>query len=237
MLTKEETKKLIKLGGCSGIIAVFLYLSAAIYMIISSGFHSLKEIGNDPLFMIAYFYVAGIGILGIVFFIGLYKLLSIDRLSIIVLLALIFGCIGFTFLTTMLMVQGTVMARMGIKFLSAAEESQEMISSIYSGLRSIDYGFDLVWDIFISLSVILFGISMIKSAYFGKIFGITGILIAVGLLGFNIITAPIPPASGNLIDLGSILFLWFLAVSIYMLRIVKGEKINKNLSNNEIYNF
>jgi hypothetical protein len=46
--------------------------------------------------------------------------------------------------------------------------------------------------------------------------GLSGVLIAVALLVLNVWTFPIPPANKNLIDLGPVLGLWYLAVTIFL---------------------
>jgi len=92
---------------------------------------------------------------------------------------------------------------------------------MYRSLRSIDLGLDLVWNVFICISLILFGISMLRSRHFGPVFGMAGIVIGIALLTLNIITAPNPPGSAGLVDLGPFAGLWFMVVSIQMLRVAK----------------
>lgn len=222
-MSKDQVKKLVRIGALSGIITVVVFFLATVYVIMVPGSLDLATIGNDPLFMPSYFVLAGAGILGIIFFLGLYKLLTMEGTTNASYLAVIFGVMGFTFFLAMLMVQGVVMSRTGALFLSAGEEYRSTVLQIYSGLRSIDLALDLVWDIFISLSVILFGFSMLKSAYFGKAFGLAGIVAGGGLLIVNIITAPVPPANAGLVDLGPVLFIWFLAVGVRMLS--TGKKL------------
>jgi hypothetical protein len=59
---------------------------------------------------------------------------------------------------------------------------------------------------------------MIRDARFGWILGIAGILIAVALLILNLWTFPTPPAAKNLVDLGPLVGVWYLVVTIMMIR-------------------
>ena len=53
---------------------------------------------------------------------------------------------------------------------------------------------------------------------FGLIFSATGILIAAALFAFNMATFPVPPANAGSVDLGPLIGLWFLVVTIQVFR-------------------
>ena len=226
----REDEKLIKIGGVCGIIAFVLLGSAFLLNNVLPGhgtetteefLSSLSTARNGTLLMNGYFIAAAYGLLGIVALLGLHRLLTNERSSLAATVGVIYGCIAFSLVAAMLIVQGTVMARMGSRFATANETERQTIITIYRSLRSVDLGLDLVWDVFICISFLLFGISMFRSRYFGAVFGITGILIGVALLTLNMATAPTPPASAGLIDLGPLAGVWFLAISIQLLRKAK----------------
>ena len=58
---------------------------------------------------------------------------------------------------------------------------------------------------------------MFNHPKFGKIFSLTGIIISILLISFNVMTFPTPPAESGSVDLGPILGLWGLAVTINIL--------------------
>jgi hypothetical protein len=80
--------------------------------------------------------------------------------------------------------------------------------------NTIQLGLDVVWDIFLGVGTILLAINMFRHPRLGKIFSITGIIIALALLVLNITTFPVPPAESGSIDLGPLAALWYLAVTI-----------------------
>jgi hypothetical protein len=65
---------------------------------------------------------------------------------------------------------------------------------------------------------------MFSHPKFGKIFGGITTLIGLLLLVFNLLTFPTPPGSAGLIDLGPVMGIWNLVISIQMLRSVRWIK-------------
>ena len=88
---------------------------------------------------------------------------------------------------------------------------------IWKSLDHIQLGIDLAWDLFIFLGTILFAINMYNHPKFGKIFSLTGVIVSSALILINILSFPIPPAEAKSIDLGPILGLWGLAVTVNIL--------------------
>jgi hypothetical protein len=85
-------------------------------------------------------------------------------------------------------------------------------------LVGVQLGMDVAWDIFIGLGTLLYAVSMMKDLRFGNVLGSFGILIALGLIVLNLWTFSIPPAQKNLIDLGPFVGLWYLAVTILLIK-------------------
>ncbi len=226
----NENGRLVRIGGICGIIAFLIYGSAILLNNFLPG-HGAKTVEqyltalgtgkNATILMAGYFFVAAFGILGIVSMLGLHRALTHNRTSLLAKLGMIYGCIAFVLVDAMLIVQGTVRSLMGARFIAAQETEQQVIVLTYRSLRSIDLGLDLVWDVFICISVILFAISMLRNSFFGFIFGISGIVVGAALLGVNIATAPNPPGSSGLIDLGPLVGLWSIIINIQMVRIAK----------------
>jgi hypothetical protein len=91
-------------------------------------------------------------------------------------------------------------------------------------LQAVWLGLDVAWDAYIGLGTVLFGVSMFGHPRFGRLFGTSGIVLALGLLASNLYTFPTPPANAGLVDFGPFIGLWYLAVSIQVWRSVGWAK-------------
>jgi hypothetical protein len=144
---------------------------------------------------------------------GLYHVLAESGNPIVLQLAVMFNVLGAAIFTTMLLVQLAIGHQ-----LQSIDQGAINVTALRTSLIGVQLGMDVAWDIFIALGTLLFGISMIGDARFGWILGIAGILIAVALLILNLWTFPTPPAAKNLVDLGPLVGLWYLAVTIMLIR-------------------
>jgi hypothetical protein len=81
-------------------------------------------------------------------------------------------------------------------------------------LVGIWLGLDVAWDVYVSIGTGLFALAMLKHPRFGKVFGGIGLVIAMFLLVLNLFTFPTPPADAGLIDLGPVVFLWYLVATV-----------------------
>jgi hypothetical protein len=144
---------------------------------------------------------------------GLYHVLAESGNPVVIELAVLFNVVGAAIFTMMLLVQLTI----GYQIQSVGEGVQNL-TALRTSLIGVQLGLDVAWDVFISLGTLLFAISMFRDARFGWLMGITGILIAVSLLILNLWTFPTPPAAKNLIDLGPLVGIWYLATTILMIR-------------------
>ena len=144
---------------------------------------------------------------------GLYHVLAESGNPVVLQLAALFNILGAAIFTMMLLVQLAI----GYQMQSLGEEAQNL-ATLRTSLIGVQLGMDVAWDIFISLGTLLFAVSMLRDARFGWVLGIAGILIAVALLILNLWTFPTPPAAKNLVDLGPLVGVWYLVVTIMMIR-------------------
>jgi hypothetical protein len=152
-------------------------------------------------------------------FLGLKHLLALEKPRISVTLGTLFGIIAGAIMVEQMIVQGTVMAKLGTMFIATREEAQrQIVLTLYRGLRYIDYGLDIAFDTFFFSAWILLAYAMLRHRSFGKAFGTIGIALFGVTTIFNIWTAPNPPN----FDTGPIVSLWVLAVFIQMLRSAKS---------------
>ncbi len=156
---------------------------------------------------------------------GLYHFISINRRTVSSQLGVIFNIIGCSVMTMMLTIQ---LALFQLKATSSIDATKEMKNYIFQFPNTIQLGLDVVWDIFVGVGTILLALNMFRHPRFGKIFGISGALITLALLVLNIYSFPIPPAESGSIDLGPLVALWYLAVTIRIAMSFKwvNEKLN-----------
>jgi hypothetical protein len=144
---------------------------------------------------------------------GLYHILAESGNPVVLQLAVMFNIVGAAIFTTMLLVQLAI----GYQLQSIDKEAINL-TALRTALIGVQLGMDVAWDVFISLGTLLFALSMLRDARFGLILGVAGILIAVALLILNLWTFPTPPAAKNLVDLGPLVGIWYLVVTIMMIR-------------------
>ena len=144
---------------------------------------------------------------------GLYHVLAESGNPVLLQLATMFNILGAAIFTMMVLVQLAI----GYQ-IQSLPEGIENLTSLRTSLVGVQLGLDVAWDIFISLGTLLFAINMFRDPRFGWAVGVAGVLIAVALLVLNLWTFPTPPAAKNLVDLGPLVGLWYLAVTVMMIK-------------------
>jgi len=208
----EVERTWIRLGGIAGIATIFAYFIAV--------FSPLPWPIRRPVFF-------AIGPCGILLVVGLCRLLGLHRRTVTVEIATLFGVIGSAMMNLMAVVQGAIDAQMDRHLPAAADAaSRNLIGWIRNSVNSVHLGMDVSFDIFILVSVTLFGISMLRHPKFGAKFGIPGCVAASATLGLNLYSFPVPPEP----DLGPVVALWLGAVSVQMLLCAtrKGGPVKTN---------
>ena len=147
------------------------------------------------------------GFLFMIASIGLYNFILLNKKSVSLQLGVLFNIIAASVVTIQLALSRTIRN-------SNIDITKEMKNYIFQFPNTIQLGLDVVWDIFLGAGTILLAINMFRHPRLGKIFSITGIIIALALLALNIYSFPIPPAESGSVDLGPLAALWYLAVTI-----------------------
>jgi hypothetical protein len=142
----------------------------------------------------------------------LYLFLATERATFAGLLAAIFNVVAGGLVTAMLLVQ-----------VSVDEVEASLSPAVNDALEHVEFGLDLSWDVFLVAGTILFGCAMIANRRFGRVLGVSGIIVAVALYALNFATFPEPPASSGLVDLGPLIGLWYAAVSVQALRLWRAS--------------
>lgn len=176
------------------------------------------------------FFAAFVGPLLSVASFGLYKFMKLHRKTATLQIAMVSNVIAGTIFNLMLIVQ--LARRIGMEaYINDATNvaSIEMLQWISRGVHTVQAGLDVSWDIYIVIGTFLFAWNMLSHPRFGKIFGSTGILLSALLIAFNLYTFPTAPMDAGLIDFGPLTGLWYLAITVQILRSMKWvrEKIQE----------
>jgi hypothetical protein len=160
---------------------------------------------------LAVFVALSFGVLLMVAAVGLRAFLGLHRPGIVPDLAALFTIVGAALVDAMLVVQLAVRnPPVGADADAAVEAAREIGDRVH-------YGLDVGWDVFIALGTLLFAWAALRHPRLGWWIGIPGIAVAVALLAFNLASFPVPPAGAGSIDVGPLVGLWYLVVSIRVL--------------------
>ncbi|MCX8103644.1 MAG: hypothetical protein N3E42_04300, partial [Candidatus Bipolaricaulota bacterium] len=167
MISVNLTRSWIRTGAICGLLAIVAYLVSSVL----------------PTFLpriIDYYLFFAIGVLGIVFVAGLYKLLSHhSRESVPLQMGALFGIIAGVLQNAMAVVQATTSIFISRYIREAPDEvTKETLKLIWKGVNLVQLGLDVSWDIFLLIGLILIGVAMLHHPRFGKAFGWTGIFLA-----------------------------------------------------------
>lgn len=143
--------------------------------------------------------------------IGLYRFLRIHQPSVSAQLAAACNFLAGALFSTMLLVQ------LAVRLRAAGQPIDQQLVAVWLGL-------DVAWDVYIALGTTLFAWAMWTHPRFGRIFTVSGILLAALLLAFNFYAFPEPPGETNLVDLGPLVGLWYLVVTVQMWRSLSWVK-------------
>jgi hypothetical protein len=218
----DEDRRWARFGGWLGIAWPLLFVAVMIAAgAVGPQTHSaaeeltaLSDSRVRHLDMFLHTLMAGVGLLGIGWCVGLYRVLQAERPTRSGTIAAVFAVVGFSMLVAMLLVQGSVFAGISEQFTKLTTDADKnAVVAMFGAVRWVDLGLDFTWGIFISWAMILFGVAMLGSRRFGKLWGLMAIVIAVPLFAMNVWNAPHPAEP----DLGPVSFIWFLGVSAKML--------------------
>ena len=209
---RDSINNIEKIGAIAGIISIIFYISAAAFSFLPDSISRLFGFSFPLLWIIS--------------FMGLYRFLRKESNTPSLEIAYIFGIIGATIACSLIVVQqANFMWHHEAMASESTEEAKALLKAAFRGANRVQAGLDVVFDIFITISWILFGLNIAKSQNFNKILGWTGSLIALALLVVNLYSFPNAPAESGLFDLGPFLGLWALIFYIWFTIIVFKKKI------------
>ena len=200
-------KNWITMGVVSGLLVSILY-PALIFVPMPAVLQVVLIMAFGPLL--------GLSSVGLLHFISLYKK------TIAPLVAVISNIIAGVLITSMLLIQSAIRSSKPDTFDVSSKWAWKSINQVHLGV-------DVAWDVYIFLGTFLFAVSMFNHPKFGKAFSISGIVISLLLIAFNAISFPIPPANSGLIDMGPFVGLWYLAVTIAIIKNFKWIESQQRL--------
>ncbi len=207
---KSTFHNIEKIGAIAGILSIIFYVSA------------ILPILPDSIGLLVAFSFPLLWIIG---YMGLYHFLKNQNHTPTLEIAYIFGIIGAALACTLIVVQQANFIWNDLAMESAAtDEIKALYRASFRGANRVQAGMDVAFDIFITISWVLFGLNIARSPSFNKILGWSGSLIAFCLLTLNMYTFPDAPAESGLFDLGPFLGLWALVFFIWFTVILFKKK-------------
>ena len=191
-------------GGIAGVVAVLCYILAIVVP------WPETQGGTSASLVV----VSAWPILSIVYSYGLYSFIAAERESMANRLAFVFAAVAFTTVLGMIVVQLAVGASIG-EITKGLDEPTT--TALRRGLRMIDLGLDVAWDMLIGTALILSGAAMRRRSGLGAGWGIPSAVFGVALIVLNAATFPWPPGDRGLIDIGPFIGLFMLALAVRLL--------------------
>jgi hypothetical protein len=149
-------------------------------------------------------------VLSIIYSYGIYTFVAAEQESAANRLALLFAVAGFTTVLAMLVVQLAVDAGLGEITKGLDEPSA---AALRRGLRLIDQGLDVAWDMLIGTALVFSGMAMRERRGLGLGWALTSAVLGISLIALNAATFPWPPAARGLFDIGPFIGLFVFALA------------------------
>lgn len=149
-------------------------------------------------------------VLSIVYAYGLYDFVAAERPGVANRFAFLFAVAGFTTVLAMIVVQLAVDA--GFAEINRGLDAQAA-ATLKRGLRLIDQGLDVAWDMLIGTSLVFSGVAARRRRGLGPGWGFPLMALGAGLIVLNVATFPWPPASRGLFDIGPFIGLFEIALA------------------------
>lgn len=148
-------------------------------------------------------------VLSIGYVYALYDYVAAERQGHANRLAFVFAVAAFTTLLAMIVVQLAV--RAGVTEAAAGLDAATA-DALRRGLRLVDHGLDVAWDILIGVALLLSGIAIFRRAGLGRVWGLASAVLGIALIALNAATFPWPPGDAGLVDIGPLIGVFVMAL-------------------------
>jgi len=149
-------------------------------------------------------------ILSIVYSYGLYSFVAAESESTANRLSLVFAVAAFTIVLAMIVVQLAVGA--GMREIGQGLDEQTT-TALRRGLRMVDLGLDVAWDMLIGTALIFSGAAIRGRSGLGLGWAIPSVALGMALIVLNAATFPWPPGDRGLIDIGPFIGLFVMLLA------------------------
>jgi len=198
---RHDLSSLAVAGGLCGIVGTLCYVAGA--------FLPLPD-------RVGYGVVMLWPVLSVIFAFALYRVIAAERDGPWNQLAFVFACLAFATVAAMISVQLAV--RLGMaEVVATAPSSDVAFGTLRRGLRLVDMGLDVAWDVLVGTSLVLLGGALRRDSRYGKAWGAAAGLLGVVLVALNVATFPWPPATRGLVDVGPLVGLLVVAVGVRLM--------------------
>jgi len=133
------------------------------------------------------------------------------------------------------LVTAMIIVQMSINYSTYSIDDKQLASLLGHRIWDVVLGLDVAFDMFVGIGTFFFAINMISDKRFGKIIGWLGIFTSiVVILGANFFYFPDPPYVHGFPHVGIFAGVWYLAVTILMIRWVYKDSILFKEKNDEL---
>jgi hypothetical protein len=150
-------------------------------------------------------------ILSIIYCHGLYSFVAAERESTANRLGFVFAVTAFTTVLAMIVVQLAVGA--GIDEITKGLDEQTA-TALRRGLRMIDLGLDVAWDMLIGSALVFSGVAIRRRSGLGLGWAMPSVTLGMALIVLNAATFPWPPGDRGLIDIGPFIGMFVMALGV-----------------------
>ncbi|HEU4366586.1 MAG TPA: hypothetical protein VFT13_14115 [Candidatus Krumholzibacteria bacterium] len=187
-------------AGMAGVLGVICYILAITLP------WPETQLGTSMALMV----VSAWPVLSIIYSHGLYSYVAVERESTANRLSFIFAVAAFATVLAMIVVQLAVGA--GMAEITAGLDEQTS-RALRRGLRLIDQGLDVAWDMLIGTALIFSGVAIRRRSGLGMGWAIPSGALGAALIVLNAATFPWPPADRGLFDIGPFIGVFVLVLA------------------------
>jgi hypothetical protein len=148
---------------------------------------------------------------------GLWELLGLHRRTATLDIGLVANLAAGVAVTLMLL------AQLGLKAWfdaglggSAQQVSPEVAEAAFQAGNGLQLGLDVAWDVFLAIGTAMLAWNLREHPRFGWAYAATGPLLAMALIGLNLAAFPRNPGRAGLVDVGPLIGVWYLWVTLRM---------------------
>jgi len=146
---------------------------------------------------------------------GLYHVLRAHRRTVTLDLGLMSNVAAGVAVTLMLFSQLGLKGWFEVQFgTGSTSSSDRALHAAFEAANGIQLGLDVAFDLFLALGTMLLAWNMWSHPRFGRLFAVSGAVTATALVVANLAVFPEPPGQEGSIDLGPVIGLWYLVVTV-----------------------